>query len=494
LALFFALLSLFVIPVDVYFANSLSDYSSTRDEMMWVYYGFDIVLLCFVFAILPFAYFMYEELGDYSGRRNEGPRWTKRACSSIKYTLGFVFVFVVLIIIGAFINFDNSGSSSSSSSDSTSSWKSNVVDNFNGQTSRIVPFCLAVLMCVGLFLAMVYTSWGLASLPISLMRSMRVTYDSMSESKRKSKGGKTVTAEIDEVRNEIDYLDTKYLGKEDEPWEKADKDKKKRLLAKQKVLEYKMNRGNDSGKSSGRNSGKVVPVATNEDNSNVCCALIWNGSAPIRYVIGLILLAWGALVVVCMAMHLVDESMNSSCGYSCGFQVETYKWPIPLEVLLSEASKVFPLDYVLFAAIILWLFIATIAGVAELQVRVLCFKLFRFQARATVQNALILAVGFIIVIAASFTYLMMTLAPHYTSYGNQSTNCSNTTCRATAIYYILTGIEIGMPVFGLIYFVFSWIFVLVFILSLLRNTCRRPTRPGGYERAADDGLEDEFRD
>ncbi|ETO30995.1 hypothetical protein RFI_06124 [Reticulomyxa filosa] len=496
-ALLFAFLSLLVIPVDVYFASSTSEYdsSSNRNKMQWVYYGFDIVLMCFVFTVMPFAYFMFEEgqeddLGSPGRRKGGGSTFAQRACNALKYTFGFTIVFVVLIVIGAFINFNNANSDSN---DENSQWRSTVTNSFKSHSSRIVPFCLAILMTVGLFFSMIYTSWGLAYIPISIMRTMAVTYNSSNQKASHKKGGSAAETDLKNVNRDIEFLDSKYYGREDS-WSKPDQEKKQKLLRDKRQLERraKVRSYGDRGGRGGGGAAAARNAGDQDSGENVCCALLWNASAPVRYVVGLGLLAWGGLVIACMMMHLLDEALNSDCGYSCGFQLKTYNWSIPIETLLSQAAKVFPLDYILFALIVVWLFVATIAGVVALDVRVLCFKLFRFRPHGTLQNALIMGVGFIIVIAASFTYLMMTLAPHYTSYGSSDQDCNVDTCRATAVYYILSGIQIGMPIFGLIYFIFSWVFIAVFFLSVIWNLCK-----GSIKKEwsiVDDGLEDEFRD
>jgi len=70
---------------------------------------------------------------------------------------------------------------------------------------------------------------------------------------------------------------------------------------------------------------------------------------------------------------------------------------------------------------------------------------------------------------------MLNLAPDYMEYGSQNQdNCTLTTCNASEIYYLLSGIMVGMPIFGLIYLVFSWIFCFVFVLSFFYNIYRTP--------------------
>lgn len=70
-------------------------------------------------------------------------------------------------------------------------------------------------------------------------------------------------------------------------------------------------------------------------------------------------------------------------------------------------------------------------------------------------------------------------------------NCKE--CQGTEIYYLLSGILIGMPIFGLVYFVFSCIFVLVFLISLIYNLYKKPNKGARLLVDDDDDLEAIFK-
>eukprot|EP01084_Bolivina_argentea_P311996 540115_1 len=119
-------------------------------------------------------------------------------------------------------------------------------------------------------------------------------------------------------------------------------------------------------------------------------------------------------------------------------------------------------------------------------------------------NALLMAIGFLLLILTSFNYLMYSFASQYMTFGDQGNNCaivcgegdaSCKTCQGTEIYYLLSGILIGMPAFGLIYFILSWIFVIVFFGSLVYNLCQKQKKGDRVLRKdSDDDLEAMFRD
>ena len=104
LALLFTLLSLFLIPIDVYMVSSNSYTNELEGDVKYTYYAFYLIFMFFVFVGLPFAYFYYEELGDLQERDNT---FKRRACEALKYTSCFAFTWIVLIVIGMFVDFSS---------------------------------------------------------------------------------------------------------------------------------------------------------------------------------------------------------------------------------------------------------------------------------------------------------------------------------------------------------------------------------------------------
>lgn len=103
-ALLFTLLSLFLIPIDVYMVSSNSYTNDLYNDVKYTYYAFYIVFMFFVFVGLPFAYFYYEELGDTEDRTNT---FSQRACEALKYTSCFAFTWIILLVIGMFVDFSS---------------------------------------------------------------------------------------------------------------------------------------------------------------------------------------------------------------------------------------------------------------------------------------------------------------------------------------------------------------------------------------------------
>merc|ERR1712176_1012136 len=98
-----------------------------------------------------------------------------------------------------------------------------------------------------------------------------------------------------------------------------------------------------------------------------------------------------------------------------------------------------------------------------------------------------MAIAFLLLILTSFNYMMYAFASQYMTFGGQGDDCAIVcaasdsdckVCEGTEIYYLLSGILIGMPIFGLVYFVLSGVFVLVFFMSLVYNLYKKPKKSG----------------
>merc|ERR1712130_58475 len=202
-------------------------------------------------------------------------------------------------------------------------------------------------------------------------------------------------------------MGTKYRGKDS--WNIRDK-------AKKNALETKKRRTESSNSM----------VYQNE----TCCERIgrcfWNTAAPIRYIVGIALEGFSVLLIVSIMLHLIDQAVNSSCGYQCGLALNDPKLSKydPISWILTNCASYFPLDYIFFSGIIFWIFWCTIFGVIRIDVRFLCFKLFSLRPHQTMHNALLMAIGFLLLILTSFNYMMYSFASQYMTFGDQGDNCA----------------------------------------------------------------------
>uniref|UniRef100_A0A8C5FNT8 Lysosomal cobalamin transport escort protein LMBD1 n=1 Tax=Gadus morhua TaxID=8049 RepID=A0A8C5FNT8_GADMO len=111
-ALAIALITTALLPVDIFLVSFMKNPNGTykvwaesnetrgqiEDTVLYGYYTlYSIILFC-VFLWIPFVYFYYEEKDDQTKCSQVG--------NALKYTVGFVIVCVVLLLIGAFVPLD----------------------------------------------------------------------------------------------------------------------------------------------------------------------------------------------------------------------------------------------------------------------------------------------------------------------------------------------------------------------------------------------------
>eukprot|EP00483_Globobulimina_turgida_P003876 UN03884 len=132
-SILFALLSLFLIPIDVYMCPDYGGDNDYRSSAKFVYYAFYCIFLFCLFIAIPFGYFYYEELGDLQDRTNT---FTQKACNALKYTAFTGILWVTLIVIGLFVNFNSNAPDSGNDE-----WTHKIADSFSSHVDGIMPFC-----------------------------------------------------------------------------------------------------------------------------------------------------------------------------------------------------------------------------------------------------------------------------------------------------------------------------------------------------------------
>ena len=160
------------------------------------------------------------------------------------------------------------------------------------------------------------------------------------------------------------------------------------------------------------------------------------------------------LCVCFVCQKCSDQSLHSDCGWSCGFTITKRSIINPIGIALQKSSHFFPVDYIVFSMVIVWLFLCTIYGLTQIGLRVLfckvrnthththticpflflfllfyqpCFffffgshaQIFDVTPHHTLQNSLMMAIWVLIMVVSSFNIQMLILAPNYTMFGHQ---------------------------------------------------------------------------
>lgn len=293
--------------------------------------------MLFGFFLCPFAYFFYEEEDD-----DQPLRW--RIIGALKYTVFTVILGALVVVVSLVLAFGFGWDVKD-----TSGWIKYIVDADNYGT-RAIGFVVAGLTFIGLLFWNVYVAYGLAALPIGLIKSFTAIRANMQEK---------LEEQVDLTNEKIRLLSAKYelSGKS---WSRRDKKEMKRLKGKRHLHEKKLKRIEIAKKSL---SVRLQPFLY-----------------PLKLVLGLVILAvcrlaafvhttthelqdcgWNNLFTLfffCRLLHLLsqmtiflfaslfisllDRIMFSECGFWCGYildkpQLSKYN---PFDLLLTYSSLV----------------------------------------------------------------------------------------------------------------------------------------------------------
>jgi LMBR1 domain-containing protein 1 len=155
----FLLMSLLIIPVDVYNSSGGgSDAAAHQPLLRSLYFGIYIAIVVMLFLVLPFAYFFHDEEGEHA-------TFGGRMCAALKASVCVFVVAAVLVATGVWAYhklYDSSGSSDVQ-------WAKTL---FDSQTalSFTTYYCIGVISAIGCLLWAVYAAHGMAALPLSMMR------------------------------------------------------------------------------------------------------------------------------------------------------------------------------------------------------------------------------------------------------------------------------------------------------------------------------------
>lgn len=142
---------------------------------------------------------------------------------------------------------------------------------------------------------------------------------------------------------------------------------------------------------------------------------------PLKLIGGLFLVLVAILVVVSMLLTGIDKAKNSICKSHCGYILGHINIFNPLNWILVESSKIFPIDYVLFLLLVLFFFSSSVVGIATVGIRFLWLKLFQIRQGHTSPQALIMATVLLTLSALAINFsIAMFVAPQYTHYGPQT--------------------------------------------------------------------------
>jgi hypothetical protein len=155
----FLLMSVIVVPVDVYNSSGGAAAAAQHQPVLRnLYFGIYIAVIAMLFVLLPFAYFFHDEEGEHAS-------CAARACAAVKASACVLLVAAALVATGVWAYHKLHGSSGISDLD----W---VKSLFQDQSllSFTVYYCIGVISTIGCALWAVYAAYGMAALPLAMMR------------------------------------------------------------------------------------------------------------------------------------------------------------------------------------------------------------------------------------------------------------------------------------------------------------------------------------
>ncbi|RYP86814.1 hypothetical protein DL769_000659 [Monosporascus sp. CRB-8-3] len=437
-------------------------------------YSFD-ALLCLV--VIPFSYFWYEEYDEVE--EQEGDQTVgSRLWGAFKYTIAFIFLVIILFLVGFFV--PAAGSHGGKHLD-LDFFKRLLGDENHGE--KALTFGLGLLVTLGTLLYILYTGSGLALLPISFIKSApSISAPQLSEN---------TASQLEQNRERQRQLEMRNAGRP-EGMSAKDRRELEALAREERTL---VRRERLAAEAQGEGKSGIVRLWSK------LCAIF----RPLKLIGGFLLIVLAILIWVSMLLTGIDKAANSICKHRCGYILGHINVFQPMNWIFVQAAKAFPIDYILMALLILLFFSSSISGLAAIGIRFLWLRVFQIRKGKTPPQALLMATVMLALITLAINYAVAQLvAPQYATYGTQTfcdlpprhadeqPDCTNRleavkpcsewvnshhstqVCTPTVMSTFLNRININWPVFGAIDFWAQFAFLAVFLIVFLTSLFRTP--------------------
>lgn len=254
-------------------------------------------------------------------------------------------------------------------------------------------------MTIGTLIYIIYTSAGLALLPVALIKTApSVSAPSL---------GATTASALERNRERQRQLEGRNAG-HDGGLPPKDRRELDALVREERTL---IRRERLAAEASGQNQTFFMKTWMK----------IEAVFRPLKLIAGLLLIPIALLIWVSMLLTGIDKAKNSVCKAHCGYVLGHNYIFNPVNWILVKSAKIFPIDYVVFLLIVLLLFSSSVVGIATIGIRFLWLKIFQIRKGHTSPQALLLATVLLTLIAFAINYSMaMMVAPQYSHYGPQT--------------------------------------------------------------------------
>ncbi|XP_022706035.1 probable lysosomal cobalamin transporter [Varroa jacobsoni] len=441
----FSLLTMLLIPLDVFFASYaklpngtwadwakngslLQDVEDTLEDTYFVFYS---IVLVHLFVILPFVYFYSEDSANLLLEASVGSRIGR----AILFTLVFPLAFGVMLTVGAVIPMREPN-------DNSTEWEWLIREFKENKKKDMFGFAFSFVSVVGMCMLVMYLGLGMMAFPLSLIRGLA------SAARERA----AIQEHLENLKARISLLRARAqmgnAGQEDYQvltvlqQQEADSMRHERNLQEfQSTWYYRLR----------------TPIRT------------------VQIILGLGGLLLSFLVLISLLLSNVDKVLNSSVD--SGYIPKKQNLPNPIDYVLLQCQQIYPLDYILFVTMVCYLFVCCTYALQRFGVCALCFRAYSIRRGRTVPQALVMLSSVLILCVFGLQILIYSVSPEYTSFGNQHYIYGGTVirpcdydapvgdCVQTRATALLRRFDYKMTAFGFGYYWLSWLFIMVSVVS-----------------------------
>ncbi|CAO2607771.1 Lysosomal cobalamin transport escort protein LMBD1, partial [Lemmus lemmus] len=459
-----ALITSALLPVDIFLVSYMKNQNGTFKEwananvsvqientVLYGYYTLYSVILFCVFFWIPFVYFYYEEKDD-----DDTSKCTQIK-TALKYTLGFVVICALLLLVGAFVPLNLP-----SNKNSTEWEKVKFLFEELGSSHGLaaLSFSISSLTLIGMLAAITYTAYGMSALPLNLIKGTRnAAYERLEN-----------TEDIEEVEQHIQAIRSK--SKDGRPLPARDRRTLKQCEERLRTL---------------RKRDRHLEFIENSWWTKFCGAL-----RPLKIIWGIFFILVALLFVTSLFLSNLDKALHSA-GIDSGFIIFGTNLSNPLNMLLPLLQTVFPLDYILITIIIMYFIFTSMAGIRNIGIWFFWIRLYKIRRGRTRPQALLFLCMILLLIVLHTSYMIYSLAPQYVMYGSQNyliesnitsdghkgnstlsvpkrcdADAPEDQCTVTRTYLFLHKFWF----FSAAYYFGNWAFLGVFLIGLIVSCCK----------------------
>ncbi|KAF4025025.1 hypothetical protein G4228_017036 [Cervus hanglu yarkandensis] len=332
-----ALITSALLPVDIFLVSYMKNQNGTfkdwananvsrqiEDTVLYGYYTLYSVILFCVFFWIPFVYFYYEEKDD-----DDTGKCTQ-VKMALKYTLGFVVICALLLLVGAFVPLNLPDNKNSTQWEKV---KFLFEELGSSHGLAALSFSISSLTLIGMLAAIIYTAYGMSALPLNLIKGTRsAAYERLEN-----------TEDIEEVEQHIQTIKSK--SKDGRPLPARDRRALKQFEERLRTL---------------RKRGRHLEFIENSWWTKFCGAL-----RPLKIIWGIFFIFVALLFVISLFLSNLDKALHSA-GIDSGFIIFGANLSNPLNMLLPLLQTVFPLDYILITIIMMYFIFTSMAGIRNI--------------------------------------------------------------------------------------------------------------------------------